>query len=355
MKPVAQIPAAHPPSATDPVGSSAAGAREIGPALAPGKRLRARAADCAGLPEDPALPALAAIREGLADAFPELGLGGRAVEPLPLSYAPGARITLAVRAGADRFLVKAYAPDPAEEAQLYRALAAAGLAGDSGPRVPRLLGWSPELKAIAIEWLEGPEGDRLLKAGKGRRVGELAAIWLTRLSTADVKLGPRLDGAEWMRRVGELVAALAPAAPGLGVAAAAVAARLERTLPTEPAPKLVHGTFYPRHLLDLGDAPGVIDWQRFGQGALEIDGGWFLAMLWRAGLRDPHRAGQAAEAEAAFLSGTRGLLDHRGLAWHRAVALMLLLNRMLKRRQEDWVKRALMFLGEATRVSQAAN
>src|SRR5207247_167593 len=108
------------------------------------------------------------------------------------------------------------------------------------------------------------------------------------------------------------------------------------------------------HVLDLGDGPGVIDWQRFGQGPLELDAGMFLATIWRLGLLDETLAGQALRAEEAFLRGIAGLVDSRALAWHRAAALVRLANNMIKpiRRQGDWLGRAHALLAEAARLSQ---
>src|SRR5439155_708466 len=85
--------------------------------------------------------------------------------------------SLDVRVGQRRFAVKTFADDPAPEAALYQALGAAGLAGDSGARVPPLLAWDHDLRVLVIGWLEGPTTHDLVKQGQGRRAGELAAQW----------------------------------------------------------------------------------------------------------------------------------------------------------------------------------
>ena len=123
----------------------------------------------ADLPDDPRLPGLMAIRDsGLARAIPALGLeqGGGGVELVLCGYHPGARATLDARVGQRRFAVKTFADDPAPEAALYQALGAAGLAGDSGARVPPLLAWDHDLRVLVIGWLEGPTAHDLVSRGR---------------------------------------------------------------------------------------------------------------------------------------------------------------------------------------------
>src|SRR5206468_11899506 len=71
--------------------------------------------------------------------------------------------TTLFRSGPRRFALKACAEDPAPEAELHQALAGAGLAGESGPRVPPLLAWDRHLRVLVIGWLEGPSA-----AARGR-------------------------------------------------------------------------------------------------------------------------------------------------------------------------------------------
>src|SRR2546430_7606363 len=61
-------------------------------------------------PDDPALPALGAIRAmGLARAIPSLGLPDDPVELILRAYKPGARATFEARVGSRRVAVQAYA------------------------------------------------------------------------------------------------------------------------------------------------------------------------------------------------------------------------------------------------------
>ena len=135
-----------------------------------------------------------------------------------------------------------------------------------------------------------------------------------------------------------------------------MAAKLAQRQPKEGVAHLVHGTLYDRHVLDLGDGPGLIDWDCFGQGPIELDAGMFLATIWRIGLRYDALAGQAARAEQAFLAGTVGLLDERALAWYRAAALLRLASKAqeAKRQRPGWWARADALLGEAARLAEAA-
>jgi hypothetical protein len=308
------------------------------------------------LPDDPTLPALIEIRAASqAGMLPVVD--GRPVELLVHSYKPGKRIAIEARAGHRRFAIKAYSSDPALEAELYQALAAAGLGGDSAVRVPPLLAYERELRMVVIGWLDGPTAQELIGAGQGARAGELGALWLQHSASMSVKLGPRLGAAHIQQEARNWIAKLGAADPALGTAATALVEMLARTQPKEGAPRLVHGSLYVRHVLDLGDSAGLIDWDCFGQGPLEIDAGMFLATVSRIGLLSEGRAGEVARAEQAFLSGTADLLDARALAWHRAAALLHLAERGGKpttRRQSDWSVRASVLLREAARLAEAA-
>ena len=306
-----------------------------------------------GLPNDAALPVLAALRAAeLERAIKALDLAGCPVELALRGYTPRSRATFEVRVGRHRFAVKAYANDPGREAALYKALGAAGLAGVSGPRVPRLLARNRNLHVLVISWPEGPTAQQLVERGKGERAGELAARWLRRAASLPVTLGPSFGAARMLHRGRKWAAALAAADPTLGIAATELIGTLARNQPKENAPRLVHGTLYARHVLDLGDDPGVIDWQRFGQGPLELDAGMFLATVWRLGLLHQPLAIEAARAEAAFLAETTDLTDARTLAWHRAAALLRLAEKRTSRRQGNWLGHAQALLAEAGRLTR---
>src|SRR5205814_1833496 len=121
-------------------------------------------------PDDPALPALAAIRAlGLAVAIPALGLDDRPVELTLRGYTPGSRATFEVRAGGRHFALTLSAEAPGPEAELDEALAAVRLVGEGPVRVPPLLARDRSLQVLAIGWLEGPTAQELLKGRRGER------------------------------------------------------------------------------------------------------------------------------------------------------------------------------------------
>jgi hypothetical protein len=357
-------------------------------------------------PDDPALPALGAIRAvGLARAIPSLGLAAGPIELILRAYKPGARATFEARAEGRRFAVKAYASDAIPEAALYGAFRAAGLAGPSGARVPPLLAFERDLKVMVIGWLEGPTASELVKRGEGRRAGELAASWVRRTASLPVTLGPPRGAADILARTRKWAANLGAADPVLGAAASVVAGMLALTEPKprsrpvqsglsalvdavrdrgrgwlaglrasdpamrfaaaalppapartrakESAPGLVHGTLYARHVIDSGDGPGVIDWQQFGQGPVEFDAGTFLATIWRIGQKDERLAPEARRTEEAFLAGTAGLLNAWAVAWYRAAMLLRLADKY-GRRGGDALVDAHALLSEAVRQTGAA-
>lgn len=304
----------------------------------------------ASLPDDAALPALAAIRaSGLAEAMPMLGLDGRPIEITLRGYTAGRRATLEVRSTDRRIAVKAYAESPDSEARLYTTLDG----GCGGVRVPRLVGWDRDLRVIAIEWLEGPPLTNTIRDGEGRRAGELAATWLRRAVDLPVRFGPPVGADSLLEKALRWADDLGAAEAELGRIASAVARRLAATPPPERAPHLVHGSLYGRHILDMGDGPGLIDWDCFGQGAAELDAAVFLSATWRMGLR-PQRREACAQAIEAFLACARGLLDHSALAWYRAVTMLRLAHKKTHRSDDDALGAARPLLAEAGRLVATA-
>src|SRR5437667_347900 len=168
------------------------------------------------LPDDAALPGIVAMRTlgvtralGLVRALFASGLEDAPVTMQLVGYSPGERATLEVGVGQRHLAVKAYAEDPTPEVVLYQALAAAGLSGDSGVRVPPLLAWDRDLRVIVIGWLEGGTAHELVKQGRGQRAGELAAQWLRCAASLPVRLGPPFGVARMLHLAREWVGRLA--------------------------------------------------------------------------------------------------------------------------------------------------
>ncbi len=300
------------------------------------------------LPDDPALPALRAIAtSGVRAALPFLDLGTGEVQVTMRGYTEGKRMTLEVRSADRRIAVKAHSTHPDEEIELYTALAG----GSAGVSVPHLLGWDRDLRVMALEWLEGPTLLALTQRGEGRRAGELAATWLRAAAAMPVRFGPHHGADSLLAKAYKWADHLGGADASLGKAASEVARRLVTTQPVERAIRLVHGSLYDRHILDLGDGPGLIDWDCFGQGSAELDAAVFLSVVWRSGLR-PERQRASAEATAAFRAGTAGLLDDGALAWHQAVMMLRLAHKKIRRSGDSAVTAARPFLVEAARLAK---
>src|SRR5256884_9112204 len=172
------------------------------------------------LPVDPALPGIEAIRAlGLARAIPQLELEAGAGEIRLIGYTPGARATLETHGGPGHLAIKLSAHAPAPEAELYEALARAGLAGDAGPRVPPLLARQHDLRILVIGWLGGPTVEELVKAGKGARAGQLAADWVGAAGALPVGLRATPGPGRGLYRAGGWGALLGAAGGGPGWAA----------------------------------------------------------------------------------------------------------------------------------------
>lgn len=259
-----------------------------------------------------------------------------------------------MRAGQRHFAVKAYEEDPSSEVELYDILAANGFTDNAPVRVPPLLAWNHDLHVLAIGWLEGPTAHELIECRQGRRAGEMAARWVQRTASLPVKLGRPFGAPRMLQRGRKWASALGDADPTLSDAAATLIEILARTQPKQETEHLLHGTLYARHVLDLGNGTGLIDWDRFAQGPLELDAGMFLASIGRLGLFRESLAGEAARAEEAFLSGIDGFVEQRALAWHWAAALLRLTEKFVAHRRDDWSARARTLLAEAARLANAA-
>jgi len=304
--------------------------------------------------EDPALPALASGRhDALAAALARVGLPGARTVAL-LKHHPGSRCTLAIAAGTDRYVVKLFA-DAATVLALsavHHVLAGAGLASGRGPTVPRLVGVDTDAALLVTEMYAAPPTTALVERGESDRAGRLAAQWLRAAATPGLTLGDPYDPPHALEDVHSYVCTIGTAAGELGGRAGAVRDRLAADIPPSGYSDLRHGSFYLSHVFDLGDGPGVIDWDTFRQGPVEVDAGMLCAMAARWAVHRPNHAGAAQRAVAVFLDEVHDLLDPARLRWYRAAALLKFASYLARRRWPDgWAVSTASLIGDAEMVS----
>src|SRR5439155_960757 len=194
-------------------------------------------------------------------------------------------------------------------------------------------GYAPGHLLIANEWLAGPSGSDLIDAGRVNLAAHLAATWLR--ASAGIRadflpvcnLGRLLTRAERHRR------ALAGADAALGAEARRCLDALRSRSPGGGAPTLRHGSYYGRHVLDVGGGPGVLDWDEACQGPIELDAGDWLAWLERhAGRTQPPE--RVKEAAAIFRQGIADLVEDEALRWFQAQSLLKQAEDFVADRQE---------------------
>jgi len=309
------------------------------------------------LPADPVLPALVAAHErGVQAVLAECGVRASVRSVRVLRHHPGSRCVLEVQTGDGRLAIKAFRRDPADRAATLTRLAAAGLAQPRGPSVTVLAGYDGRLACLVLEWLAGEPAVELLAGGRGARVGALAAQWLAAAAT----VGPGgLDSYGAVPMLSDLARwceAITNADPTLGERAVALINRLQDDPPPRGRPGLLHGSFSVNHLLELGDGPGVLDWDEPRHGPVELDAGAFLASLRRYAGQQPARSAGAVEVEVeveaadALVTGAGDVLDPLALAWYRRAALVKHAKHACKLHAAGWRRLADELLRTAGRA-----
>ena len=288
------------------------------------------------LPVDAALPALAnAHYEALAAALARVGLqGARAVSVL--RYNPGKRCTLAVASDTDRCIVKLFADAATVLAvsTVHKVLAGAGLASGRGPTVPRLVGLDTDAALIVTEMYAAAPATELVERGDADRAGRLAAQWLQAAIKPGVALGDPYDPPHVLDDVQRYVRTIGSAAGELGARAGAMRDQLAANMPPPGCTDLRHGGFYLSHVFDLVDGPGVIDWDTFRQGPVEVDAGMLCAAArWEMYQPEYERATQ--RAIAVFLEEVDDLVDPARLRWYRTAALLKFASHRARRGAGD--------------------
>jgi hypothetical protein len=178
----------------------------------------------------------------------------------------------------------------------------------------------------------------------GDRAGELAASWLRTAPSIRVEVGPLFGHAAVLDDVRRSVRAIDDRDRDLGRQAREVASTISADPPLESDPIVSNGSFRAEHVLDLGDRPGVIDWDACRRAPAELDARIFLAGLSSPEER-PETNAQAEAARAVFRYGLTGVVDDRALPWYRAAALLRLAK--LRPDERRWHRRAAAFIAEA--------
>jgi hypothetical protein len=293
------------------------------------------------LPDDPALPALEAMRaDGVDATLRALGLPPPFEGIAVLKRHAGSRCTFALRAAGRPLVAKAFRREDlvGEQVELGRALHECGLASGTPPTAPRVVAADTALRTFATEYLEGPTGTALL--GRGAGAGLIAADWLKRQWAAPIRLGRPYGPEDFLARLERNCVPIASASPKLGATAAEIVATLAADPPAVTRRVLVHGSFSAAHVKDLGGGAGVIDWDGFAHGPRELDAAAFLATSARVATARPTLAGPVASATAAFRGAISADVDLAALAWYEMGARLRSARHLCVHRPADWEARA---------------
>ncbi len=210
-----------------------------------------------------------------------------------------------------------------------------------------LIGVDTDAALLVTEMYAAPPITELVERGECDRAGRLAAQWLRATATPGLTLGDPYDPPHALEDIHRYVCTIGSAAGELGGRAGAVWDRLAADIPPPGYSDLRHGSFYLSHVFDLGDGPGVIDWDSFRQGPVEVDAGMMSAMAARWAVRRPNHAGAAQRAIAVFLDEVDDLVDPARLRWYRAAALLKFASYLARRRPDGWAVSAASLIGDA--------
>src|SRR5207302_1748989 len=130
------------------------------------------------------------------------------------------------------------------------------------------------------------------------------------------------------------VRTIGSAAGELGARAGAMRDQLAANMPPPGCTDLRHGGFYLSHVFDLVDGPGVIDWDTFRQGPVEVDAGMLCAAA-RWEMYQPEYERATRRAIAVFLDEVDDLVDPARLRWYRTAALLKFASHRARRGAGD--------------------
>jgi len=310
-----------------------------------------RPGDLLSFPVDPAIPALKAFEaQGVVSVLAAAGVSEASGVEF-LQHHPGRRCVFAVWAKGRHVVVKVFSAseDPGLQARLYELLEARGLASGRPPTVPAPAGYAPGHLLIANEWLAGPSGSDLIDEGRANLAAQLAATWLRASAGIRADFLPVCDLGQLLADAERHARALAGADAALGAEAGGCLDALRSRSPRGGAPTLRHGSYYGRHVLDVGGGPGVLDWDAACQGPIELDAGDWLAWFERHARRTqpPERVKEAA---AIFRHGIADLVEDEALRWFRARSLLKQAEYFVRKMPSGWRDRAAALLAEAQNI-----
>jgi hypothetical protein len=283
-------------------------------------------------------------RQGIDEALAGLGISG-ALQVDLLAHTVGYRCTLRVRTPAAQLVIKGYAHDPRELVDLLKGFQREGLAAGKGPTVPPFVSASESLRSVVTGWLDGPSATNLIRDGDGKRAGALAGAWLRRAADLPLALGRPYTSDAALVEARAWVTQVSGADGGLGHQASACFDQMSADPPAGGTSAVRHGSFVPRHVLELREGPGIIDWDSFRAGVVEVDAGLFLAACSRMATRRS-LAASAAQAADAFRAALLGIVDPARLRWYHAAGMLRLSAYMAGRRPARWRPRCAAMLQE---------
>jgi phosphotransferase family enzyme len=266
-----------------------------------------------------------------------------------LKHHVGSRCTLQLDLDDKRLALKAYAGDPAPLVALLHSFEREGLATGRPPTVPPLLGFDSSLRLIVTAWLHGPSGKDLIAGGAGPRTAELALAWLRTAAKFPIALGEQYGPSEVLGDTETRVRNLAQADSALGSLAFRQLERLASDPPTSEATSVRHASFKPSSLIDL-NGPGVIDWDGFRRGPLELEAARFLSALSRMAKSRRAATDEIRHAERTFREGLAELVDADALGWYLTADLVKLAARLARRQPSGWLEKAQGLLADAGAV-----
>lgn len=270
-----------------------------------------------------------------------------------LRYKPERRLVVRRESGAERQVLKAYAPREYPNA----ALGAAAFRSEGSLRLAPVLNVDAERRTVVSGYLPGRLLTEELQAGRvtatelegvGRALAELHAqpARLERVRSPD-------DEAAALLRIADEITRLMPAArEQIRRLSEELARRLRESRP-RLAP--THGDFYAQQVLLDGSRIGVLDFDEAALGDPAADLGNFLAHLERDALRGRMSPGLGPVVRERLLAGyARHAPLPTGVILQTAIALLRVSHLPFRHRESAWPAQIQALLDRATELAAQA-